>query len=77
MRSVSWGRATLCSFKGENEPVSLGGCCEGGGPFGKRPDFMADEGAWEGGESRSGEGWLMERLPLKSMRTAGERRGIS
>ena len=77
MRSVSWGRAPFRWFKGENEPVSLGSCCEGGGPFGKRPDLIPGEGAREWGEPRPGEGRLKEGLPLKLTRTAGEMGGIS
>ena len=69
MRSVSWGRAPFCWFKGGNEPVSLGCCCEGGGPFGRRPEFMAGEKVGEAREPVVQALRLKKRLPLRSMRT--------
>ena len=79
MRSDSWGRGPFCWFKGGNEPGSFGCCCDGGGPLGKRPEFMAGEKV---GEAREPFQTLRlgKRLLLRSIETidgtADERRVI-
>ena len=69
MRSGSWGRAPFCWFKGGNEPVSLGCCCD----VGKRPEFMAGEKVGEAREPFQAVR-LGKRLLLRSM-GAGQRVG--
>jgi hypothetical protein len=59
-------------------PVSLG-CCAGGGPFGKRPEFKPGEKVGEAREPFQA-GRLRKRFALRSMETRNraedERRAI-